>query len=83
MSMRQIYLPDGLLASDVVPRMASKGVTIAAGLGDAKDKYVRIGHMGTSVVDAKRGDVDRIAKTFQVSLDEAKNAKKAIVEETP
>ncbi|KAG6868743.1 hypothetical protein C0993_011322 [Termitomyces sp. T159_Od127] len=81
--MTAIYLPDGLSASDVVPRMASRGVTIAAGLGDAKDKYIRIGHMGTSVVDAERGDVDRIAKTLRASFDEAKNAKKAIVEESP
>ncbi|KNZ77548.1 Alanine--glyoxylate aminotransferase 1 [Termitomyces sp. J132] len=35
----QIYLPDGLVASDVVPRMASKGITIAAGLGDAKNAH--------------------------------------------
>ncbi|KAH0582978.1 hypothetical protein H2248_010871 [Termitomyces sp. 'cryptogamus'] len=38
--MTAIYLPDGLVASDVVPRMASKGITIAAGLGDAKGAHV-------------------------------------------
>ncbi|KAG6861440.1 hypothetical protein C0995_016531 [Termitomyces sp. Mi166 len=78
--MTAIYLPDGLVASDIVPRMASKGITIAAGLGDAKDKYIRIGHMGTSAVDAERGDIDRIAKGLKTSLNEAKNAKKAVVE---
>lgn len=40
-------------------------------------------HMGTSVVDAERGDIDRIAKSLPASFNEAKNAKKAIVEETP
>ncbi|KAG6918982.1 hypothetical protein DXG01_010221 [Tephrocybe rancida] len=81
--MTALYLPDGLVASDVVPRMASKGITIAAGLGDAKDKYIRIGHMGTSAVNAERGDIDTIAKGLQISLTEAKDAKKAVVEGTP
>ncbi|KAG6865331.1 hypothetical protein C0991_003431 [Blastosporella zonata] len=81
--MTALYLPDGLLASDVVPRMASKGITIAAGLGEAKDKYIRIGHMGTSAVDTERGDIDTIAASLQTSLNEAKDAKKAVVEESP
>jgi len=80
--MTAVYLPDGLVASDVLPRMAAKGVTVAAGLGDMKDKYIRIGHMGTSVVDAERGDIDMIAKSLQASLNEARAAKK-VVEETP
>ncbi|KAF8075097.1 PLP-dependent transferase [Lyophyllum atratum] len=81
--MTAVYLPDGLVASDVLPRMAAKGVTVAAGLGDIKDKYIRIGHMGTSVVDAERGDIDTIAKSLHASLNEAKAAKKVVVEETP
>ncbi|GLB41691.1 putative aminotransferase class-V [Lyophyllum shimeji] len=81
--MTAVYLPDGVVASDVLPRMAAKGVTVAAGLGDIKDKYIRIGHMGTSVVDAKRGDIDTIAESLQASLKEARAAKKDIVEETP
>jgi hypothetical protein len=55
-----IYVPDGLKPSDIVPKLASRGVTIAAGLHkDIKEKYVRIGTMGVTVVDAQRGDVDR------------------------
>ncbi|KAG5647869.1 hypothetical protein DXG03_007793 [Asterophora parasitica] len=80
--MTALYLPEGIVASDVLPRMAAKGVTVAGGLGDIKDKYIRIGHMGTSVVDASRGDIDTIANSLVASLNEAKEAKKAVVEET-
>ncbi|KAG6813851.1 hypothetical protein H0H92_006795 [Tricholoma furcatifolium] len=78
--MTALYLPNGILASDIVPRMASKGITIAAGLGDAKDKYIRIGHMGTSAVDESRGDIDTIVKSLETSLNEAKSAKKVVIE---
>ncbi|RDB23815.1 Alanine--glyoxylate aminotransferase 1 [Hypsizygus marmoreus] len=74
--MTALYLPDGIGASDILPRLAAKGVVMAGGLGDSKDKYIRIGHMGTSVVDATRGDIDTIASTLQVSLKEAQAAKK-------
>ncbi|KAF5373320.1 hypothetical protein D9615_007421 [Tricholomella constricta] len=77
--MTAVYLPDGLVASDILPRMAAKGVIVAAGLGDIKDKYIRIGHMGTSVVDATRGDIDTIVQSLRASLSEAKEAQKKIV----
>ncbi|KAG6836774.1 hypothetical protein H0H93_003552 [Arthromyces matolae] len=81
--MTAVYLPDGLVASDIVARMASKGVTIAAGLGAMKDKYIRIGHMGMSAVDAERGDIDRIAESLQMTLKEAVEAKKIVREGNP
>ena len=40
-------------------------------------------HMGTSAVEVERGDIERITKSLQASLNEAMNAKKVVVEETP
>ncbi|KAF9462960.1 PLP-dependent transferase [Collybia nuda] len=71
--MTALYLPDGIAASDIVPRLAAKGVVIAGGLlGDIKNKYIRIGHMGTSAVNAERGDIETITNCLQESLEEAK-----------
>lgn len=71
--MTAVYLPEGLRAQDVVPRVGQKGVVIAGGLvGEIKDKYIRIGHMGVSVTDEGRGDIDRIEGVLRQSLAEVK-----------
>lgn len=36
------------------------------------DKYFRIGHMGVSVVDPRRNDVDEIVKALEGALQEIK-----------
>ncbi len=49
--MTAFYIPDGLEASDLLPRLAKKGVVLAAGLHrEIKGRYLRMGHMGISVV---------------------------------
>ena len=41
----QLYFPEGLTASDIIPRLSAKGVVIAGGLHkDIKDRYFRIGY---------------------------------------
>ncbi|OCB86423.1 PLP-dependent transferase [Sanghuangporus baumii] len=74
--MTAIYFPDGLGASDILPRISAKGVVVAGGLHkDCKDKYFRVGHMGISVVDKSRDDVDRLISAIRESIAEAKAAK--------
>ncbi|KAG6888292.1 hypothetical protein C0992_008934 [Termitomyces sp. T32_za158] len=74
--MTTLYFPDGLGASDIIPRFAQRGVVIAGGLlAEIKDKYFRIGHMGVSVVGAERDDVDKIIRVLQESITEARRQK--------
>ncbi|KAI5121495.1 hypothetical protein M0805_006532 [Coniferiporia weirii] len=74
--MTAIYYPEGLVASDILPRLASKGIVVAGGLHkDCKDKYFRVGHMGISVVDKSRGDIDRVISALKETTAEAKKAK--------
>ncbi len=60
--MTAIYFPDGLSASDIVPRLLERGVVVAGGLHkEIKDKYFRIGHMGISVIDTTtRYDLEKV-----------------------
>jgi alanine-glyoxylate transaminase/serine-glyoxylate transaminase/serine-pyruvate transaminase len=39
------------------------------------DKYFRIGHMGITVVERERGDVDKILESLKASIAEAKASK--------
>ncbi|KAF8075096.1 PLP-dependent transferase [Lyophyllum atratum] len=74
--MTTLYYPEGLGASDVLPRFAKRGLVIAGGLlGSIKDKYFRIGHMGVTVVDTNRGDIDNIIRVLQESIVEARSQK--------
>mgnify|MGYP005987571313 CR=1 FL=1 len=50
-AMTAIYLPEGVAATDVLPKLLAKGVIFAAGLhATIGAKYVRFGHMGISAV---------------------------------
>ncbi|KAG2053696.1 PLP-dependent transferase [Suillus hirtellus] len=74
--MSALYFPDGFTASDIVPRLLKKDVVVAGGLhASIKDKYFRIGHMGVSVVDPSRGDIDKVISAMKESLAEAKVSK--------
>lgn len=56
-AMTAIYLPDGVGATDVLPKLLSKGVIFAAGLhATIGPKYIRFGHMGISAVSANTYD---------------------------
>lgn len=42
--MTAVYYPDGLVASDVLPKLVKDEIVVAAGLHkNIKDKYFRIG----------------------------------------
>lgn len=40
------------------------------------DKYFRVGHMGASVVDKSRGDIDRVISGLKEAVVEAKAEKR-------
>jgi len=49
--MTAFYLPDSVVATELLPNLLEKRVILAGGLHkDIKGKYVRMGHMGISVV---------------------------------
>jgi len=74
--MTALYFPEGYTASDILPRLSAKGVVVAGGLHkDIKDRYFRIGHMGLSVVQQSRGDIDKIITSLRDSLEEARASK--------
>jgi len=76
--MTAVYFPEGLVASDILPRVAKEGIIIAGGLHkDVKDKYFRVGHMGVSVVDPQRDDLDRVIAGITKAIEEA-NAEKGL-----
>ncbi|OAX38983.1 PLP-dependent transferase [Rhizopogon vinicolor AM-OR11-026] len=74
--MTALYFPDGFVANDIIPRLLKKDVVVAGGLhASIKDKYFRIGHMGVSVVDPSRGDIDKVISAMQETLAEARASK--------
>jgi alanine-glyoxylate transaminase/serine-glyoxylate transaminase/serine-pyruvate transaminase len=69
--MTAIYLPDNLKPPDVLPGLIKKGVIFAGGLHkDIASKYIRFGHMGISVTDLRRGDIDRAIEALKQQLTE-------------
>ncbi|CAG8951559.1 hypothetical protein HYFRA_00007475 [Hymenoscyphus fraxineus] len=70
--MTAIYLPEGVKAPELLPNLFKKGVIFAGGLHkEIAPKYIRVGHMGVSVMDPKRGDIDRAIKSLEAGLSEA------------
>ncbi|TEB29078.1 alanine-glyoxylate transaminase [Coprinellus micaceus] len=74
--MTALYYPEGLGSADILPRLSQRGIVVAGGLhAECKDKYFRIGHMGLSVVDTERADVDRVIKSLKEVVAEARAEK--------
>lgn len=70
--MTAMYLPEGVKPTDVLPNILKKGVIFAGGLHkEIATKYIRFGHMGVSVTDSKRDDIDRALKALKDGLGEA------------
>lgn len=70
--MTAIYVPEGMVAADILPKLLDKGVIFAGGLHkQIATKYVRFGHMGVSVMDPNRKDVDKALHALKTSLAEA------------
>ncbi|MCJ1443746.1 MAG: hypothetical protein MMC23_004246 [Stictis urceolatum] len=69
--MTAIYLPEGLTPPEILPSLLKKGVIFAGGLHkEIAAKYIRFGHMGVSVVDSNREDVDKALKALDEGLAE-------------
>ncbi len=52
--MTAIYLPESVTVPEILPSLAKKGVVFAGGLHrEIATKYIRIGHMGVSVVSVQ------------------------------
>lgn len=70
--MTAIYLPEGITPADILPNLLKKGVIFAGGLHkEIATKYIRFGHMGVSVTDPKRDDIDRALEALKTGLSEA------------
>lgn len=68
-SMTAIWLPETIKAPELLPKMFQKGFVFAGGLHkEIAAKYFRIGHMGISVTDPKRDDVDSALKALREGL---------------
>ena len=69
--MTAIYLPEGVSPPDVIPSLMKKGVVFAGGLHkEIASKYIRFGHMGVSVTDPARPDINKAIESLKESLTE-------------
>ncbi|KAL3425822.1 alanine--glyoxylate aminotransferase [Phlyctema vagabunda] len=69
--MTAIYLPEKVTVPELMPALMKKGVVFAGGLHkEIAPKYFRFGHMGVSVTDPNRNDIDRALEVLQTSLSE-------------
>jgi len=70
--MTAIYLPENVKAPELLPNLMKKGVIFAGGLHkEIATKYIRFGHMGVSVTDPSRDDIDRAIKALETGLSDA------------
>lgn len=67
--MTAIYLPNGLTPPEILPSLLKKGVVFAGGLHkEIASKYIRFGHMGVSVMDPERKDVENAIEALKSGL---------------
>lgn len=70
--MTAMYLPEGVKAPEILPNLMKKGVIFAGGLHkEIAAKYIRFGHMGVSVTNQKRGDIEKALEALKTSLADA------------
>ncbi|KAJ9607900.1 hypothetical protein H2200_007979 [Cladophialophora chaetospira] len=75
-TMTAIYLPEGLTPPEILPKLMSRGVIFAGGLHkEIAAKYIRFGHMGVSITDESRGEVDKALNALKEGLAEVQQAK--------
>ena len=75
-TMTAIWLPEGTVASEFLPGVLNRGVVFAGGLHkEAAPKYIRFGHMGVSVMDDKRNDIEKALNALEERLQELKSQK--------
>ncbi|KAH8678098.1 alanine-glyoxylate aminotransferase [Xylariales sp. PMI_506] len=69
--MTAIYLPETVKATELLPKLAKSGVIWAGGIHkEIATKYVRFGHMGVSVTDPARKDVEKALDALANGLGE-------------
>ena len=69
--MTAVYLPEGVQAPEILPSLMKKGIIFAGGLHkEIATKYIRFGHMGVSVIDPNRQDVDKALEALKTGLSE-------------
>ena len=67
--MTAMYLPNDLKAPEILPKILNRGVIFAGGLHkEIAAKYIRFGHMGVSVTDPKRDDIEKALKVLKEGL---------------
>lgn len=67
--MTAMYLPNDLKGPDVLPNILKKGVIFAGGLHkEIAPKYIRFGHMGVSVTDPQRDDIQKALNALKEGL---------------
>ncbi|KAH7366727.1 pyridoxal phosphate-dependent transferase [Plectosphaerella cucumerina] len=68
-AMTAIYLPETVKAAELLPVLARKGVVFAGGIHkEIAPKYIRFGHMGVSVTDPNRKEIDNALKALEEGL---------------
>lgn len=76
-AMTAMYLPEGLTPPEILPNLMKKGVIFAGGLHkEIATKYIRFGHMGVSVTDPGRRDIENAIEALKQGLAEVEKAKK-------
>ncbi|OAX76910.1 hypothetical protein ACJ72_08797, partial [Emergomyces africanus] len=72
-AMTAIRLPEGMTPPDILPVLAKKGVVFAGGLHkEIASKYIRFGHMGVSVTDPGRDDIEKAIVAMKESFAEVR-----------
>ncbi|KAL9045788.1 MAG: hypothetical protein Q9214_001232 [Letrouitia sp. 1 TL-2023] len=67
--MTAVYLPESVKATELLPNLLQKGVIFAGGLHkDIASKYIRFGHMGVSVTDPSRNDIQKALEVLKDGL---------------
>ena len=67
--MTAVYLPNGMKAADVLPKLMAHNIVFAGGLHkEIAPKYIRFGHMGVSVTNPDRGDIDRALQALEAEF---------------
>lgn len=75
-AMTTVVLPEGMTPPDILPLILKRGVIFAAGLHkEIATRYIRFGHMGVSVTDPARKDIDNAITALKEAYAEAKKNK--------
>lgn len=68
--MTAVYLPEGVSAPELLPKLVAKGVIFAGGLHkEIATKYFRFGHMGVSVTSGELGHIQKALTALKESLE--------------